>query len=123
MSASIAAHELIYTRDAYGAHGRLHHLAFWVDTREECLRAADIFLDAGIEIEAAPSKHAIAQGFFLYGIEPGGNRIEVTTGGHFVYDARRAVRRLDRGRAGARARRGASRRSSRFHTYGTPPAT
>ena len=25
--------------------GRLHHLAFWVDTREEVLRAADMFLD------------------------------------------------------------------------------
>ena len=71
LSATIAAHELIYTQDAYGAHGRLHHLAFWVDTREECLRAADLFLDHGIHIEAAPSKHAIAQGFFLYGIEPG----------------------------------------------------
>ena len=102
MSASIAAHELIYTRDAYGAHGRLHHLAFWVDTREECLRAADIFLDDGIHIEAAPSKHAIAQGFFLYGYEPGGNRIEVTTGGYLVYDPDQPSRRLDRGGAQAR---------------------
>ena len=86
MSVSIAAHELIYVADAYGARGRLHHLAFWVDTREECLRAADIFVDAGVPIEAAPSKHGVAQGFFLYGLEPGGNRIEVTTGGYFVFD-------------------------------------
>jgi catechol 2,3-dioxygenase len=86
MSLSIAAHELIYTSDYYGAHARLHHLAFWVDTREECLRAADLFVDNGIYIEAAPSKHAIAAGFFLYGLEPGGNRIEVTTGGYFVFD-------------------------------------
>ena len=50
------------------------------------LRAADIFLDNDVQIEAAPSKHAIAQGFFLYGFEPGGNRVEVTTGGYFVYD-------------------------------------
>ena len=86
ISLSIAAHELIYVADAYGATGRLHHLAFWVDTREECLRAADIFVDADVPIEAAPSKHGVAQGFFLYGFEPGGNRIEVTTGGYFVYD-------------------------------------
>lgn len=86
LSLTIAAHELIYVRDHYGARGRLHHLAFWVDTREECLRAADIFVDHGVPIEAAPSKHAIAAGFFLYGFEPGGNRIEVTTGGYFVYD-------------------------------------
>ena len=66
--------------------GRLHHLAFWVDTREECLRAADLFVDNDVYIEAAPSKHGVAQGFFLYGFEPGGNRIEVTTGGYFVYD-------------------------------------
>ncbi len=71
LSVSIAAHELIYVADAYGAHGRLHHLAFWVDTREECLRAADLFVDSGIYIEAAPSKHAVAQGFFVYAYEPG----------------------------------------------------
>ena len=120
MSATIAAHELIYTRDAYGAHGRLHHLAFWVDTREECLRAADIWLDAGIEIEAAPSKHAIAQGFFLYGIEPGGNRIEITTGGRFVYAPDEPVvvwteEERKKGQAWG------VKTVESFHTYGTPP--
>ena len=38
-----------------------------MDTREECLRAADIFVDHDVPIEAAPSKHSVAQGFFLYG--------------------------------------------------------
>jgi catechol 2,3-dioxygenase len=120
MSASIAAHELIYTRDALGAHGRLHHVAFWVDTREECLRAADIWLDAGIEIEAAPSKHAIAQGFFLYGLEPGGNRIEVTTGGRFVYAPDEPCVVWTE----AERRKGQAwgvKTVESFHTYGTPP--
>jgi catechol 2,3-dioxygenase len=120
LSATIAAHELIYTKDAYGAHGRLHHLAFWVDTREECLRAADLFLDHGIHIEAAPSKHAIAQGFFLYGIEPGGNRIEVTTGGYFVYDPEHPAtvwteEERKKGQAWG------VKTVESFHTYGTPP--
>ena len=101
LSVSIAAHELIYVADAYGARGRLHHLAFWVDTREECLRAADIFVDAGVPIEAAPSKHGVAQGFFLYGLEPGGNRIEVTTGGYFVFDPDHEPVTWTRGGAGA----------------------
>ena len=112
MSLTIAAHELIYTADHAGAHGRLHHLAFWVDTREECLRAADLFLDADVPIEAAPSKHAIAQGMFLYVYEPGGNRVEVTTGGHFIYDPDYEPTVVwTAGRARAAARPGASRRS------------
>ena len=120
MSLSIAAHELIYVADAHGVRGRLHHLAFWVDTREECLRAADLFLDNGVEIEAAPSKHGIAQGFFLYGFEPGGNRIEVTTGGYLVYDPDPeptvwTEEERKKGQAWG------VKTVESFHTYGTPP--
>jgi catechol 2,3-dioxygenase len=120
LSATIMAHELIYVADARGAHGRLHHLAFWVDTREEVLRAADIFLDSGVYIEAAPSKHAIAQGMFLYGIEPGGNRIEVTHGGYLVYDPEHEpVAWSEEERARGQAW-GVTTVES-FHVYGTPP--
>ena len=119
MSLSIAAHELIYVADHFGARGRLHHLAFWVDTREECLRAADLFVDNDVPIEAAPSKHGVAQGFFLYGFEPGGNRIEVTTGGYFVFDPDyepitwTAAER-------ARGQFWGVQTIESFHTYGTP---
>ena len=120
LSASIAAHELIYTVDAHGARGRLHHLAFWVDTREEVLRAADLFLDHGVHIEFAPSKHAIAQGFFLYGYEPAGNRIEVTTGGYFVFDPDyEPVVWTQEERA--RGQAWGVPTVATFHTYGTPP--
>ena len=119
MSVSIAAHELIYVADFYGARGRLHHLAFWVDTREECLRAADLFVDAGVPIEAAPSKHGVAQGFFLYGIEPGGNRIEVTTGGYFVYDPDHEPVTWSAAER-ARGQYWGVQTVESFHTYGTP---
>jgi catechol 2,3 dioxygenase len=119
LSLSIAAHELIYVVDAHGATGRLHHLAFWVDTREECLRAADLFVDNDVPIEAAPSKHAIAQGFFLYAFEPGGNRIEVTTGGYFVYDPDfEPVVWTQEDRA--RGQYWGVKTIESFHTYGTP---
>ena len=120
MSLSIAAHELIYVADAHGARGRLHHLAFWVDTREEVMRAADLFLDNGIEIEAAPSKHAIAQGFFLYGFEPGGNRIEVTTGGYLVYDPDPEPTVWNEAER-AKGQAWGVKTVESFHTYGTPP--
>jgi catechol 2,3-dioxygenase len=120
MSLTTAAHELIYTADHYGATGRLHHVAYWVDTREEVLRAADIFLDHDVFIEAAPSKHGVAQGFFLYGYEPGGNRIEVTTGGYMVYDPDQPVVTWSEAeRALGQAWR--VKTIPAFHTYGTPP--
>jgi catechol 2,3-dioxygenase len=120
LSLTIAAHELIYVADAYGARARLHHLAFWVDTREEVLRAADLFLESDhVEIEFAPSKHAIAQGFFLYGLEPGGNRIEVTTGGYLMFDPDpEPVVWTEAERSRGQAWGVETVRS--FHTYGTP---
>lgn len=75
------SYDLVYTRDWTGAHGRLHHIAFATDTREDILRAADVCLEAGIHIETGPHKHAIQQTFFLYVWEPGGNRIELCNAG------------------------------------------
>ena len=119
MSLTIAAHELIYTADHAGGHGRLHHLAWFVDTREEILRAADLFVDADVPIEAAPSKHAVAQGMFLYVYEPGGNRVEVTTGTHFIYDpAYEPIVWSEAERA--RGQAWGVRTIDTFHTYGTP---
>jgi len=122
MSLTIAAHELIYVADHARLRGRLHHLAFFVDTREELLRAADLLLDADVPIEAAPSKHAVAQGMFLYVYEPGGNRVEVTTGTHFIYDpAYETVVWTQAERA--RGQAWGVKTIDTFHTYGTPDAS
>ena len=75
------SYDLVYTEDWTGSHGRLHHIAFATDTREDILRAADVFLDNGVHIETGPHKHAIQQTFFLYVCEPGGNRIELCNAG------------------------------------------
>jgi len=86
MSSSFQGHELIYTQERTSGSGRLHHYAYLVDTREEVLRAAEIFADARIYIEAGPSRHTAIQGFYLYTREPGGNRLEVANGGYLVFD-------------------------------------
>jgi len=75
------SYDLVYTEDWAGANGRLHHLAFATDSRDDILRAADVFLEAGVHIETGPHKHAIQQTFFLYVWEPGGNRIELCNAG------------------------------------------
>jgi catechol 2,3-dioxygenase len=121
LSATIQGHELIYLRETASSFGRLHHLAFWVDTREEVLRAADLFQDHGIFIEAGPAKHTPIHSFYLYVYEPGGNRIEVTSGGYLIFDP---------DPEGTTVWRDATYRASRawgrgfppsFDTYATPP--
>ena len=74
-------YDLVYTSDWTGTPGRLHHVAFATDTREDILRACDVFLDNGVFIETGPHKHAIQQTFFLYVWEPGGHRIELCNSG------------------------------------------
>jgi catechol 2,3-dioxygenase len=71
------SYDVVYTEDWSGSQGRLHHIAFATDTREDVLRAADLALDTGVFIETGPHKHAIQQTFFLYVYEPGGNRVEL----------------------------------------------
>jgi catechol 2,3-dioxygenase len=75
------SYDLAFTLDHYGAKGRFHHLTYALDSREEVLRAADIFLEAGVHIESGPHKHAIQQTFFLHVYEPGGTRVEVANAG------------------------------------------
>ena len=79
------SYDLAYGRtDPDGLSGRLHHVAFAVDAREYVLRAADIYTDYGVRIEAGPAKHAVQQTFFLYAFEPGGNRVEIITDGRLL---------------------------------------
>lgn len=74
-------YDIAYTEDHSGGSGRFHHVTYAVDSREAVLRAADVFLDAGVFIETGPHKHAIQGTFFLYVYEPAGNRIEVANAG------------------------------------------
>lgn len=114
------SYDLVYTSDWAGASGRLHHVAFATDTREDILRAADLFLDNGIHIETGPHKHAIQQTFFLYVWEPGGNRIELCNPGARLVLAPdwKVVSWTQAERA--RGQAWGLRTIDSFHTHGTP---
>ncbi|HEU5109172.1 MAG TPA: VOC family protein [Micromonosporaceae bacterium] len=113
-------YDLVYTEDWTGTRGRLHHVAFATDTREEILRAADVCLDAGVHIETGPHKHAIQQTFFLYVWEPGGNRIELCNAGarlNLAPDWRTiSWNREER----AKGQAWGLKTIETFHTHGTP---
>lgn len=74
-------YDLACTEEHGGGHARLHHLTYATDSREDILRAADIFLQQGVHIETGPHKHAIQGTFFLYVWEPAGNRVELANSG------------------------------------------
>jgi catechol 2,3-dioxygenase len=50
------SYDVVYTSDWTGSAGRLHHIAFATDTREDILRAADLAVDTGVFIETGPHK-------------------------------------------------------------------
>ena len=114
------SYEVVYTHDQTRTRGRLHHIAFLVDQREDVLRAADIFLEHGVVMESGPHKHAIQQTFFLYTWEPGGNRIEIASGGHLILDPDHAPvvwSQAERSKGQAWG----MKTIASFHIKGTPP--
>ena len=115
------SYDLVYTNDWTRANGRLHHLAFATDTREDVLRAADICLDYRVFIETGPHKHAIQQTFFLYVYEPGGNRIELCNPVARLLLAPdwRTITWTQAERA--RGQAWGLKTIESFHTHGTPP--
>lgn len=75
------SHDLGILLDSSDTPGRIHHYAWWVETRDELVRAADILIERGTPIEYGPGIHGIGEQVFLYFREPSGLRIEVNTGG------------------------------------------
>jgi catechol 2,3-dioxygenase len=108
-------------RDHTGARGRFHHFTYALDSREEILRAADIYLENGVFIETGPHKHAIQQTFFLYAYEPGGNRVEIANAGARLILAPdwKTIVWTETERKKGQA--WGLKTVDTFHTYGTPP--
>ena len=80
------SHDLGIGVDFSPVAGRLHHLAFWVDSADEHLRCADLLMESGTGVEYGPGRHGIGEQYYLYYREPGSNiRIEVNTGGYRNY--------------------------------------
>lgn len=120
LAATNKSYDFAITKDRSGARGRLHHLTYMMDSREDVLRAADILRDADVPIETGPHKHTIGQTFFLYCYEPGGNRFEIGSGGYLILDPDwQPIVWTEAERAKGQA--WGLQTVSTFHTHGTPP--
>ena len=114
-------YDLACAEEHGGGRGRLHHVTYVTDQREDILRAADIFLENGVHIETGPHKHAIQGTFFLYVWEPAGNRVELANAGARLIlapDWEPVVwTEADRKKGQAWG----LKTIASFHTHGTPP--
>ena len=77
--------------------------------------------DSGIHIETGPHKHAIQQTFFLYVLEPGGNRIELCNAGARLLLAPDWTVISWTAEERARGQAWGLKTIESFHTHGTPP--
>ena len=114
-------YDLACTEEHGRGNGRLHHVTYATDQREDILCAADIFLENGVHIETGPHKHAIQGTFFLYVWEPAGNRVELANAGARLImapDWKPVVwTETDRKKGQAWG----LKTIESFHTHGTPP--
>jgi catechol 2,3-dioxygenase len=79
------SHDLGVVLDGSSRAGRVNHFAFWYDTREEMLIAADLLMENGTMIEYGPTIHGIGEQSFLYYRDPSTMRIEINSGGYRNY--------------------------------------
>ena len=114
-------YDLACTEEHGGGDGRLHHVTYATDQREDILRAADIFLQNGVHIETGPHKHAVQGTFFLYVWEPAGNRVELANAGARLILAPdwEPVVWTEQDRKKGQA--WGLKTIETFHTHGTPP--
>lgn len=89
LSCSMKEHDIAFIRNA--EDGKLHHIAFNLDTWDEVLRAADIISMEDVPLDMGPTRHGLTHGQVIYFFDPSGNRNEVFSGGDYFYPDQEVV--------------------------------
>jgi catechol 2,3-dioxygenase len=63
-----------------GPRAGLHHIAFFLDSWHDLLKAADVMAKHKVRIDVAPTRHGITRGETIYFFDPSGNRNETFSG-------------------------------------------
>lgn len=74
-----------------GPDGKLHHLAYEMESWNDILRGGDVLAMADVPIDVGPTRHGITRGQTLYFFDPAGNRNEIFAGGYRTYADRPTV--------------------------------
>jgi catechol 2,3-dioxygenase len=79
------AHDLGLILDFDGRSGRMHHLAFWVETNHDLTQGAKFIIEHGHQVDQGPGQHGIGEQNYLYFRDPVGLRYELNSGGYRNY--------------------------------------
>ena len=63
-----------------GPRNGLHHIAFFLDSWNDLLKAADVMAKTKTKIDVSPTRHGITRGETIYFFDPSGNRNETFAG-------------------------------------------
>lgn len=85
LSRTNVSHEIAVMRNRQQNGSLLHHVAYYLDSGDQLMRAATALADHDIEIEWGPGQHGTSGAIFLYCFEPSGNRVEIWTGGFLIF--------------------------------------
>lgn len=85
LSRTNISHELALMRNSNQDGAKFHHLAYYLDTVDELIRASNLMAENDIKIEWGPGKQGTSGAQFIYVFEPSGHRVEVWTGGMLIF--------------------------------------
>lgn len=87
LSVTSLVHDLAITIASNGQRGQLNHIAFAMDSFADIARAAEVMVEHDVQIDVAPGRHGVTQGYFCYVRDPGsGHRVELFSGGYLIFD-------------------------------------
>jgi len=98
MSRTTTPHDIAFVG---GPRMGLHHIAFYLDSWHDILKAADVMAKTKTRIDVAPTRHGITRGETIYFFDPSGNRNETFAGLGYLAQPDRPVTTWDESHLGS----------------------
>lgn len=83
LSVSPLVHEIAFVEDEEAA---LNHVAYYLKSRGDLFRAANVLKEHEVEMAGGPGQHGISQANYLYHEEPSGHEVEIFAGGYLIFE-------------------------------------
>lgn len=83
LSVSPLVHEIAFVEEP---RHRLNHVAYYLKSRADLFRAADLLKKADVTIKGGPGQHGISQANYLYHDDPSGHEVEIFAGGYLIFE-------------------------------------